>query len=277
MDHQFREIRKGERDQVLGFAKGLGCEIEPKALHHHLSLAMIRDGQQVAAALCVEAQPKQFLIEVINNEGVDQALIAELADRCLRKLLAAQGYAVQVTRSGDEAMERLEQLQAKATSQAIGLALIDQDAAGLGMEKLRHLHDDWPMIVPIVTSAFRKVESAVAAMRLGAADYLLKPIVEGELFDAVQRAMQRHLLMVERELAQQEVGKPAATEAHDTQGGSPYAGGPLSEAMRAPERLILLAALEANGWNRGETAKQLDINRTTLYKKIRQHRLDEPA
>ena len=52
---------------------------------------------------------------------------------------------------------------------------------------------------------------------------------------------------------------------------------PLSEAMKAPEREILLAALEANGWNRGETAKQLDINRTTLYKKIRQHRLDEPA
>lgn len=52
---------------------------------------------------------------------------------------------------------------------------------------------------------------------------------------------------------------------------------PLSEAMQEPEKQILLAALEANDWNRQETAKQLDINRTTLYKKIRQYRLDEPG
>ncbi|MEM9020748.1 MAG: sigma-54 dependent transcriptional regulator [Planctomycetota bacterium] len=52
---------------------------------------------------------------------------------------------------------------------------------------------------------------------------------------------------------------------------------PLAEAMREPEKQILLAALQANDWNRQETARQLDINRTTLYKKIRQYRLDEPG
>ena len=52
---------------------------------------------------------------------------------------------------------------------------------------------------------------------------------------------------------------------------------PLAQAMQEPEKQILLAALEANGWNRQETAKQLDINRTTLYKKIRQYKLDEPG
>lgn len=52
---------------------------------------------------------------------------------------------------------------------------------------------------------------------------------------------------------------------------------PLAQALLDPERQIVLAALEANGWNRQETAKQLDINRTTLYKKIKQFGLDEPA
>ncbi len=52
---------------------------------------------------------------------------------------------------------------------------------------------------------------------------------------------------------------------------------PLSSALQEPERQIILAALEANGWNRQETAKQLDVNRSTLYKKIKQYRLDEPA
>lgn len=50
---------------------------------------------------------------------------------------------------------------------------------------------------------------------------------------------------------------------------------PLAEAMLEPEKQILLAALHANDWNRQVTARQLNINRTTLYKKIKQYHLDE--
>jgi DNA-binding NtrC family response regulator len=52
---------------------------------------------------------------------------------------------------------------------------------------------------------------------------------------------------------------------------------PLDAAMQEPEKQIILAALEANGWNRQQTSDQLGINRTTLYKKIRQYELDRPA
>ena len=51
---------------------------------------------------------------------------------------------------------------------------------------------------------------------------------------------------------------------------------PLGEALAEPERQIILAALEANNWNRQATAGQLNINRTTLYKKIKQYRLEVP-
>ena len=198
-----------------------------------------------------------------------------IAAQALERPLIASGLSVHHAESRGAAIELLQQKRSSYSSDRIGVALIDQDSAGLNLETLKQLHADWPPIVPIVTSAFPKVESA--AMRLGAADYLLKPIIEKELLDAVQRAMQRHLLMVERELAQIEVAKPRENVSSVDEVDAPYAGGPLSEAMKTPERRILLAALEANGWNRGETAKQLDINRTTLYKKIRQHRLDEPA
>jgi len=50
---------------------------------------------------------------------------------------------------------------------------------------------------------------------------------------------------------------------------------PLREALIEPEKQIILAALEANNWNRQQTAEQLDINRTTLYKKIKQYGLEE--
>ena len=86
MDYRFREIRKGERAQVLDFAKAQGCTPEPQTLQHHLSLVAKADGQLVAAALCLETQPAQFVIEIVHNETTDDALITELANRCLRKV-----------------------------------------------------------------------------------------------------------------------------------------------------------------------------------------------
>jgi len=53
--------------------------------------------------------------------------------------------------------------------------------------------------------------------------------------------------------------------------------GPLREALMEPERRIILAALRSNDWNRQQTAEQLDINRTTLYKKMKQYSLDHPS
>ena len=50
---------------------------------------------------------------------------------------------------------------------------------------------------------------------------------------------------------------------------------PLRKALEEPERQIILAALEANDWNRQQTAEALDINRTTLYKKIKYYGLEE--
>jgi transcriptional regulator with PAS, ATPase and Fis domain len=49
---------------------------------------------------------------------------------------------------------------------------------------------------------------------------------------------------------------------------------PLESALQLPERKIIEAALKRNNWNRQSTAAELDINRTTLYKKMRKHRLD---
>jgi len=42
----------------------------------------------------------------------------------------------------------------------------------------------------------------------------------------------------------------------------------LKTALQEPERDLLVKALESMNWNRNETAKNLGINRTTLYKKM---------
>jgi len=49
---------------------------------------------------------------------------------------------------------------------------------------------------------------------------------------------------------------------------------PLETALQGPERRIIEAALKRNAWNRQATAAELDINRTTLYKKMRKYQLD---
>ncbi|MEO0475968.1 MAG: hypothetical protein AAF085_08390 [Planctomycetota bacterium] len=92
MEHRFREIRKGECDAVLGFAKEQGCAIKPETLHHHLSLAVKAEDDLVAAALCVEIEPDHFVIEIAHKDAAEDTLITELADRCLRKV-QAQGIA----------------------------------------------------------------------------------------------------------------------------------------------------------------------------------------
>ncbi len=49
---------------------------------------------------------------------------------------------------------------------------------------------------------------------------------------------------------------------------------PLHVALEGPERQIIEEALRRNDWNRQATAAELDINRTTLYKKMRKYQLD---
>lgn len=50
----------------------------------------------------------------------------------------------------------------------------------------------------------------------------------------------------------------------------------LKEALEGPERMIILQCLQENNWSRNETADQLGINRTTLYKKMKKLGLDTP-
>lgn len=51
-------------------------------------------------------------------------------------------------------------------------------------------------------------------------------------------------------------------------------GASLKKALSTPERQLIIQALEANGWNRQNTARALGINRTTLYKKMKKYDID---
>ncbi len=48
---------------------------------------------------------------------------------------------------------------------------------------------------------------------------------------------------------------------------------PLKKALEEPEKLIIQRALELNGWNRQQTADMLEVNRTTLFHKMKKYGL----
>ena len=50
-------------------------------------------------------------------------------------------------------------------------------------------------------------------------------------------------------------------------------GAALKEVLREPEKKVIIEALEQVGWNRKKAADLLNINRTTLYNKMKKHNL----
>lgn len=105
-----------------------------------------------------------------------------------------------------------------------------------------------------------------------------------ELENAVERAVvlaRRPIIQVE-DLPdtiqfQTEDGEPGFSERRRNPWGigADWKPRPLTEALQDPEKQIILAALRYHKWNRQKTAADLDINRTTLYKKIKQYDLEE--
>jgi DNA-binding NtrC family response regulator len=70
---------------------------------------------------------------------------------------------------------------------------------------------------------------------------------------------------------------PAVVQHCQQEQSKGYRAGSLKKALESPERAILRAALEANHWNRQDTAAALKINRTTLYKKMKRFGLEDEA
>lgn len=68
-----------------------------------MSLVATANDEIVAAALCIEAEDRRYRIQIIREESADSELIAELTDRCLRKM-QSNGIAMARIESEDEGL-----------------------------------------------------------------------------------------------------------------------------------------------------------------------------
>ena len=133
----------------------------------------------------------------------------------LQVLLRTKGYDVEVHASGESL---LEALQGGSIPHVI---LLDVEMPGLdGLETLRAIRRAHPAAEAIMLSGRQTPATIVEAVRLGAADYVVKGGGQGGLGEAALEAAIRHAL--ERQSMSAEIERLGAQLAEDPQGIQPY-------------------------------------------------------
>lgn len=100
--------------------------------------------------------------------------------------LNLMGYQADEAASGEEALRRL-------AAQPYDLMLLDLRMPGLdGVEVMRRVRQIDTHLQVIVLTAYGSLESAIEAVRAGAADYLLKPCSLRDTEMAIAQALQKH-------------------------------------------------------------------------------------
>ncbi len=103
----------------------------------------------------------------------------------LTEILRLEGYEVDDAPNGKLALQRL----AQKDYDVVLLDIIMPELSGL--EVLAQLDNVAPDVEVILLTAHSSVDSAIAALRHGAADYLLKPANPKEILQAVGKALKR--------------------------------------------------------------------------------------
>jgi len=109
------------------------------------------------------------------------------------KILGKEGYLVETASSAEEAVKLLDKEQ-------VDLVISDLKMEGMdGIQLLKKVKEGRPDTPVILLTAFGTIDSAVAAMKEGAFDYLTKPVNNDEVILVVKKALENYHLKREVE------------------------------------------------------------------------------
>jgi DNA-binding NtrC family response regulator len=95
------------------------------------------------------------------------------------------GQAADAATSGIEALKKM-------AAQRYDLLFVDIKMPGMdGIELLGHVKSDYPETAVVIITAYASIESAIQAMKLGAADYLMKPFRPDQLSLVIEKVRQQ--------------------------------------------------------------------------------------
>lgn len=118
----------------------------------------------------------------------------------LRERLEREGYDVQEAETGAQGLELVDDHDPALV--LLDFRLPDTD----GVEVLRKIRESHPDTAVILMTAYSTIESAVEAIKLGAYDYLNKPVEHGHVLTRISKALEttRLLREVRRHRSEQE-------------------------------------------------------------------------
>lgn len=101
----------------------------------------------------------------------------------IAKILQERGYEVATAENGAVALERLGESGFDLIISDVKMPVMD------GMELLQKVSLQYPDIPVVILSAFANIQDAVAAIKLGAYDYIAKPVYPDDLLLSIERAL----------------------------------------------------------------------------------------
>jgi len=123
------------------------------------------------------------MAEVVRSLVVDDE---ERIRFTLKETLQRVGHVVVTAASGEEALDLLRET-------SFDVAVVDLNLGGRvdGLRVLEAVRWRWPGMAVVILTAYGSLESAIAAIREGVDDYLLKPARPDEVRRAIQEALER--------------------------------------------------------------------------------------
>ncbi len=121
--------------------------------------------------------------------------------RALEFLLSREGYKVSTAYSGDDALKKFKEYR-------FDLVLTDLKMEGMsGIELLEKIKEIDPSTIVIIMTAYASVDSAVEAMKKGAADYIVKPFVNDDVKMTIRRLLEHRELQLENQALRQQLSQ----------------------------------------------------------------------
>jgi DNA-binding NtrC family response regulator len=111
----------------------------------------------------------------------------EIVRLSLMRTLAGQNCNVEAARGGEEALEKMQKEPAD-------VVLMDLRMPGMeGLAALKTIKERWPETEVVIITGYPSVYTAREAVRLGAFDYLAKPVDPDKVLAVANGAMARRL------------------------------------------------------------------------------------
>jgi DNA-binding NtrC family response regulator len=119
----------------------------------------------------------------------------------VKRIFTKEGYIVEAVDSAERGLALLE-------STLFDVIISDIILPGMdGIEMLTKVREQLPDQIFIVVTAYASLDTSVKALRAGAYDYIMKPIIHDEIKQVVKNALKQKSLQAENVLLKREIAK----------------------------------------------------------------------